>query len=423
MGVLISNFDAGEMRFNKRRNSVFRYLASQNLPTELRARAFNFFEYTWARTKGVEVQEVVTDFNTALSTDVMSHICSDAVKNVPVFREKGEAFLSSIVQVLSFQAFPQGEWLMRRGTIGREMFFILKGEVDIIVDEQLMFVIKTLQVGEFVGEGALFQDQGKRGSSVRARTSCETMVLSKDGFSHVLETYPDIEQELLDASNKRRQDTESVVKALERRMPTAAGSGRMGVRRNSCGDLRIGARPFPIKRSDSSMRAAALAVACAVHKADPQNGDDSSASAPAAAPAAGGIKLSPIKGAPPALAAIAVPKWRSSPDTGRVKWPDVTPAVAPRRGRRTSCSGVVACARGKERLGSSNGGAAAGQGGAPAGPGQLTRPRRGSCSLEVLGIAGAAAREEGPPVRRTSSARNLLSRSSETLISRLSGRS
>ena len=151
--MLISNFDAGEMRFNKTRNSVFRYMAYQKLPTELRARAFNFFEYTWARTKGVEIQEVASDLNGALSTDVMSHICRDAVKNVPVFASKGDEFVDSIVTVLSFQAFPQGEWLMRKGTIGREMFFLLKGEVDIIVDETLMFVIKTLGVGAFVGEG------------------------------------------------------------------------------------------------------------------------------------------------------------------------------------------------------------------------------------------------------------------------------
>ena len=226
-GVLISNSDAGETKFNKKRTSVFRYLAHQKLPTELQTRAFNFFETKWARTKGVEIQEVVSDLNSALSTDVMSHICRDAVKNVPVFAQKGDQFISSIVQVLSFHAFPQGEWLMRKGTIGSEMFFILRGQVDIIVHEKLMFVIKTLQVGDFVGEGALFSGKGKRGAACCARTSCETMVLSKDGFSHVIQLYPDIEQELLDASKKRQEGTQQVVKALERQIqrdPQIGGS-------------------------------------------------------------------------------------------------------------------------------------------------------------------------------------------------------
>ncbi len=55
--------------------------------------------------------------------------------------------------MLSFQSFPQGEWLMRNHTIGSAMYFILKGSVDIIVSEDLMFVTATLGVGDFVGEG------------------------------------------------------------------------------------------------------------------------------------------------------------------------------------------------------------------------------------------------------------------------------
>ena len=261
-GVLISNSDAGETRFNKKRTSVFRYLAHQKLPTELRTRAFNFFETKWARTKGVEIEEVVSDLNSALSTDVMSHICRDAVKNVPVFAQKGDQFISSIVQVLSFHAFPQGEWLMRKGTIGSEMFFILRGQVDIIVDEKLMFVIKTLQVGDFVGEGALFLGKGKRGAACCARTSCETMVLSKDGFAHVLQLYPDIEQELLDASKKRQEDTQLVVNALERRIqrdPKIGGEGTASMRprrRNSIADIssRLSAACPPTRRLSEDAR-------------------------------------------------------------------------------------------------------------------------------------------------------------------------
>jgi CRP-like cAMP-binding protein len=61
--------------------------------------------------------------------------------------------------VLSFQSFPQGEWLMRKHTIGSAMYFILKRNVDIIVSEDLMFVTATLGVGDFVREGALLKAQ------------------------------------------------------------------------------------------------------------------------------------------------------------------------------------------------------------------------------------------------------------------------
>ena len=78
-----------------------------------------------------------------------------------------------------------------------------------------------------------------------ARTSCETMVLSKDGFATVLERYPEIEQELRNASNQRQQDTQAATKALERcnqrrKSACACGSappqqGPAEPRRASCG--------------------------------------------------------------------------------------------------------------------------------------------------------------------------------------------
>ena len=226
VGVLVSNFDAGEMRFNKKRNAVDRYMIYQKVSNELRFRASSFFEYLWAKTKGVEIREVVADLNPSLKRDIMSHICRDAVNSVPVFASRGDEFISAITEVLSFQAFPQSEWLTRKGTIGREMFFILKGQVDIIVNEQLMFVMKTLSVGDFVGEGALFQKQGKTNASVLARESCDTMVLTKDGFSQVLARYPDIADSIAQIGNERRRDTQAAIKALDRRLSTADLFGR-----------------------------------------------------------------------------------------------------------------------------------------------------------------------------------------------------
>lgn len=217
IGVLVSNFDAGEMRFNRLRNSVVRYLSAHRISNEIRARAFNYFEYKWAKTKGVDIQLVVQDFNNeALHVEVMSQICRDAVNSVPIFANRGSDFISSIVQVLAFQPFPQGEWLMRRGVIGSEMFFILKGEVDIIVDEELMFVTASCGVGDFVGEGALLQEQGRCNASVMARTSLDTMVLTRDGFAHVLQRYPEIHESIKQIGIARRKDAQAAITALDR---------------------------------------------------------------------------------------------------------------------------------------------------------------------------------------------------------------
>lgn len=222
IGQLSSNLDASEVKFRKTLYSVKRYMTHQRLSPELQSRADRYFEYLWAKTQGVEIQGCIGDLNNSLRTDVMSHICRDAVNSVPLFKDRGTEFISSIVQVLSFQSFPQGEWLMRKHTIGSAMYFILKGNVDIIVSEDLMFVTATLGVGDFVGEGALLKAQGKCGASVRARTSIDTMVLTKAGFSIVLRRFPDIQESMLQKCNERNKENNAANKALDRRLDQMA---------------------------------------------------------------------------------------------------------------------------------------------------------------------------------------------------------
>lgn len=236
IGQLSSNLDASEVRFRKTHYSVKRYMTHQRLTLDLHSRADHYFEYLWAKTQGVEIQESIEDLNPSLRTEVMSHICRDAVNSVPLFKDRGADFISSIVQVLSFQSFPQGEWLMRKHTIGSAMYFILKGNVDIIVSEDLMFVTATLGVGDFVGEGALLKAQGKCGASVRARTSIDTMVLTKAGFSIVLQRFPDIQESMLQKCNERNKENKAANKALDRRLDQISG-----VQTQELADLSAGA--------------------------------------------------------------------------------------------------------------------------------------------------------------------------------------
>eukprot|EP00962_Isochrysis_galbana_P010821 scaffold3012_cov106-Isochrysis_galbana.AAC.2 len=90
-----------QVRFRKTLHSVKRYMSHQRLSPELQSRADKYFEYLWAKTRGVEIGEVIEDLNASLRTDVMSHICRDAVNSVPLFRDRGTEFISSIVQVKS----------------------------------------------------------------------------------------------------------------------------------------------------------------------------------------------------------------------------------------------------------------------------------------------------------------------------------
>jgi NADH dehydrogenase len=83
------------------------------------------------------------------------------------------------------QHYEPGETIIREGEIGRELFAVREGEVEVFqpasagTPEQIIAVLRR---GEVFGEKALLQD-APRIASVRARTAVDTLVLSREDFA------------------------------------------------------------------------------------------------------------------------------------------------------------------------------------------------------------------------------------------------
>eukprot|EP00163_Fabomonas_tropica_P022294 TRINITY_DN3888_c1_g1_i4.p1 TRINITY_DN3888_c1_g1~~TRINITY_DN3888_c1_g1_i4.p1 ORF type:complete len:366 (-),score=73.76 TRINITY_DN3888_c1_g1_i4:216-1313(-) len=86
------------------------------------------------------------------------------------------------------RSYKTGEYIIKRGDIGTEMFFIDSGHVHVMgPDEQR--VIATRKSGAFIGEMALlFADQ--RSASVVAATDVDVLVLSKENLDQLLSENP-----------------------------------------------------------------------------------------------------------------------------------------------------------------------------------------------------------------------------------------
>ena len=94
-----------------------------------------------------------------------------------------------------------GDYVVRVGEYANEMFFIKKGEVEILSsDTETQLAI--LREGAYFGEiGVLLSD--KRSVSVRALMLCTFEVINKDDFKTVLEQYPKQKEFLLKVATQR----------------------------------------------------------------------------------------------------------------------------------------------------------------------------------------------------------------------------
>tara|TARA_B100000795_G_scaffold236623_1_gene196839 strand:- start:163 stop:633 length:471 start_codon:yes stop_codon:yes gene_type:complete len=125
---------------------------------------------------------------------------------------------------------------------------VLSGSVAVVIDEALNVVIAKLNRGDFFGERALFAAGETRNASVLARTTVELVELQAGNFRKVLESWPEVEAQMLAAKNARESET-TAIQAL--RASSSAASLRASRQRYG------GRRPNDTTEADVQAAAAA----------------------------------------------------------------------------------------------------------------------------------------------------------------------
>jgi NADH dehydrogenase len=85
-----------------------------------------------------------------------------------------------------------GEIIINKHEIGRELFIIKSGEVEVFQPgdrDSAEKLVATLRAGEVFGEKALLEDV-PRGASIRAKTAVDLFVMSRDDFAAIVTEWP-----------------------------------------------------------------------------------------------------------------------------------------------------------------------------------------------------------------------------------------
>jgi CRP-like cAMP-binding protein len=93
-----------------------------------------------------------------------------------------------------------GETLIRKGDVAREMYVLVRGQVEVLDDEGS--VLATLKDGACFGETALLI-HSPRTRSVRAKTGCDLLALDATAFSRILHDHPHFLDSVLKIARER----------------------------------------------------------------------------------------------------------------------------------------------------------------------------------------------------------------------------
>ncbi len=110
----------------------------------------------------------------------------------------------------------KGDYLFKVGDKGRDVFILEEGKVDVIVEGQVVFIVKP---GDMLGESAFLFSRPRNASAKCATKECKLHVMEARAFSRFLKSYPQAKGPIHDIA-KRREFQKAIVFKTKKCFPS-----------------------------------------------------------------------------------------------------------------------------------------------------------------------------------------------------------
>ncbi|XP_060608225.1 cyclic nucleotide-gated channel rod photoreceptor subunit alpha-like [Ruditapes philippinarum] len=219
VGDVISNMNAARTEFQSRMDQIKSYLQHRHVDDKLQNRVKRWAEYTWKRTQSIDEPSLLQLLPDRLRTEIAINVHLDTLKKVKIFEECEEGLLRELVLKLRPQVYSPGDFICRTGEVGKEMFIVNHGKVEILVPNQQnghRTVVAPLSPGNYFGEISLLKlddGQNRRTADVKAVGYSELLRLSRKDLMSALVEYPNAKSILEQQAKERIEKNKEMRRA------------------------------------------------------------------------------------------------------------------------------------------------------------------------------------------------------------------
>ncbi|XP_071851243.1 uncharacterized protein [Apostichopus japonicus] len=191
----LANEEAGRVEYEERLDAVKEQMKDMKLNSKLRNRVISYFDYLWMRNKGVDQHTLLRDAPFCLQTELALNINEHHLTKVPIFKDAEASFFRSLSLMLRPVLITPNDYIVRQGDVGDEMYFIHRGTVEVMDENNLQQVAQVLHEGDHFDDINLLYDVPRR-TSVRACTHVNLQALSVHDLKQVLAQFPSVEEQV-----------------------------------------------------------------------------------------------------------------------------------------------------------------------------------------------------------------------------------
>ncbi len=199
---LLANIDQAKAHYQATLDRLSTFMSYRNIPLELQRRIRDYYTFLWQNRQGYDEAAILAELPPALRTEVALALKREFIEKVPFFKGASHQLVRELALEMRPVVFTPGDIVFHAGEIGRHMYFVSRGAVEIIsADGKVVFT--TLTDGAFFGEIALLFSQ-PRSATVKAVGYCDLYLLDKDTFDRVLARYPSFATHIHEEARRRR---------------------------------------------------------------------------------------------------------------------------------------------------------------------------------------------------------------------------
>jgi len=203
---IIANIDIAKSQYQEKMEKVTTFMKYKKIPHDLKNKINDYYEYLWDSRRGYDESSILADLPKPLQTSVSLYLNREIIQKVPIFQGASEEFIKEIILNLKPVVFTPDDYVVIKGEIGYDMYFISRGSVDVVSEDEKV-VYATLGAGSFFGEIALLFS-APRNATIKAREYCDCYSLHKETFDQILARFPDFARTISEMAEKRKEETE-----------------------------------------------------------------------------------------------------------------------------------------------------------------------------------------------------------------------
>lgn len=189
---IVTNVSAARKEFQAKLDAVKTYMRMRRVPDHIQTKVIRWFDYLWMTQKSSDEERSVGCLPDKLKAEIAIHVHLDTLKRVEIFQNTEAGFLCELVLRLRPVLFSPGDYICRKGEVGKEMYIVNRGRLQVVTDNGKT-VLATLRAGSYFGEISILNmgtAGNRRTASVRSVGYSDLFCLNKQDMWDVLKDYP-----------------------------------------------------------------------------------------------------------------------------------------------------------------------------------------------------------------------------------------